>query len=90
MKLSDYVYVPTFVNDLEEFEKVLTKFIGQDLEEIPGFIQWEMFEAYVEQDSKRMLKTLIEWLQSCNHEKKTEQMFASGGKNIAKSYHKRG
>lgn len=84
MRLSDYASMPNFTSELKMFEDSLTDIIGEDLEAIPGFIQWEMFEAYAEQDSKRMLKTLVEWLQDCSHEKKAEQMFGQKGKYAKK------
>ena len=59
-------------------------------ETMPGFIQWDLFESFTEQDTKAMLKTLIGWLNEIDLEKNDEHLFVMEGANIEKSYHKRG
>lgn len=89
MKLSDYINHRWFPRELELFEESMINILSQEVfETMPGFIQWELFESFTEQDTKRLLKTLIGWLNETNLEKKDEQMFALGGKNIAKSDNK--
>lgn len=91
MKLSDYINHRAFPRELELFEESMIDILSQEVfETMPGFIQWELFESFTEQETKRLLKTLIGWLNETNLEKKDEQMFVLGGKNIAKSDNKRG
>lgn len=86
MKLSDYISHRSFPQELKLFEDSMINILSQDkFETMPGFIQWELFESFTEQDSKRLLKTLIGWLNETNFEKKDEHLFDFGGQNIAKS-----
>lgn len=91
MKLSDYVNLDSFAEELQLFENYMISILTEeDFESMPGFIQWALFEDFTEQDTRSLLKTLLDWLNETNLEKKDEQMFGFRGRNIEKSYHKRG
>lgn len=91
MKLSDYINHDSFAEELQLFENYMISILSEEVfETMPGFIQWALFEDFVEQDTKSLLKTLLDWLNEFNLEKKDEHMFAFRGKNIEESYHFRG
>lgn len=91
MKLSDYINHRHFQRELELFEESMINILSQEVfETMPGFIQWDLFESFTEQDTKSMLRTLVDWLNGLDLEKKDEHMFVLEGANIAKSDNKRG
>ena len=91
MKLSDYINHRSFQEELQLFEDSMINILSQEVfETMPGFIQWDLFESFTEQDTKAMLKTLIGWLNEIDLEKNDEHLFVMEGANIEKSYHKRG
>lgn len=91
MKLSDYINHRSFAAELKLFEESMINILSQEVfETMPGFIQWDLFESFTEQDTKSMLKTLIGWLNEIDLEKNDEHLFVSEDKNGEKSYHKRG
>ena len=91
MKLSDFINHRSFAEELQLFENYMISILTEEVfETMPGFIQWVLFEDFTEQDIKSMLKTLLDWLNEINLEKKDEHLFVLEGKTIAKSHHKRG
>lgn len=91
MKLSDYINHRSFQRELQLFEDSMINILSQEVfETMPGFIQWDLFESFTEQDTKAMLKTLIGWLNEIDLEKNDEHLFVLEDKNGEKSYHKRG
>lgn len=91
MKLSDYVNHESFAEELQLFENYMISILTEEVfETMPCFIQWALFEDFAEQDTKSMLKTLLDWLNEINLEKKDEHLFGFRGKNFEKSHHFRG
>lgn len=91
MKLSDYISHRNFAAELKLFEDSMINILSQEVfETMPGFIQWDLFESFTEQDTKSLLKTLIAWLNGINVEKNDEHLFDLEVINLEKSNNKRG
>ena len=71
MKLSDFTSQHSFTEELQVFENYMISILTEEVfETMPCFIQWAIFEDFTEQDTRSMLKTLLDWLNEVNLEKK--------------------
>lgn len=69
MLICDFVSSPNFPKEAEHFGKWLYDTIGEAAYEMPLFLQWELFEAWSEQDAKSIGEYLLFF---------TEEVYSSG------------